>query len=559
MARAFEQMRAVFENQFPGFALEAPAPLLVLGARDEYTMKMLLPQMFRAGVGNQVAGLFQQGWERTYAVVRLDIMASDRINPDTYSTVYHEYIHTLLHANFRFLPRWLDEGLAEFYAYTRFEGDKMYVGAPAKSKYRLQSLDSRTPVTLRVFITTRESISRNEEDSQQFYAQAWALTHFLTFGPGMEQGDKLKKFFNLLQHGTDQLKAFEQVFGNIEDVDKEYLRYINRIAYPTAVITYAAKVDEKDYSGRQLSMAETQAELAAHLILAHQFELAKSSAEAAIKSDPKVSLAHEDLAFADFNEGKDEEALKEFSQAVELDPKAYISLFAKTMMSPMSRSDAPADQAAFQEALQKVVAVNPKFAPAYIELAKLDLARGDNDGALQMAKKAEGLEPFRSGYKVFTGYILLRTGHPMEASVKAAYVAERWGGPDHDEAMELWKSIPLEKRVSEILVDRPWPVDVMTAEGVVKSVTCKDRAFSVSLENDGKVQTFHAQGFPVGYSDTLWVGHDHFTPCYHVDGLRGVVRYKASADKGYAGDLVVMGFRDNLSGGVKTTAAAEAH
>ena len=186
-------------------------------------------------------------------------------------------------------------------------------------------------------------------------------------------------------------------------------------------------------------MAETQAELAAHLILAHQFELAKSSAEAAIKSDPKVSLAHEDLAFADFNEGKDEEALKEFSQAVELDPKAYISLFAKTMMSPMSRSDAPADQAAFQEALQKVVAVNPKFAPAYIELAKLDLARGDNDGALQMAKKAEGLEPFRSGYKVFTGYILLRTGHPMEASVKAAYVAERWGGPDHDEAMELWK------------------------------------------------------------------------------------------------------------------------
>jgi hypothetical protein len=61
VARAFEQMRAVFASQFPGFVLEAPAPLLVLPARNEETMKMLLPQMWKAQVGSNVAGLFQKG------------------------------------------------------------------------------------------------------------------------------------------------------------------------------------------------------------------------------------------------------------------------------------------------------------------------------------------------------------------------------------------------------------------------------------------------------------------------------------------------------------------
>jgi hypothetical protein len=315
-------------------------------------------------------------------------------------------------------------------------------------------------------------------------------------------------------------------------------------------------VEERDYAGRQMSLAETEAEIGGFHVRSHQFELVRTLAEAAIKSDPKVGLAHQDLGFALFNEGKDEEAQRELSQAVELDPKDYLALFAKIMMSPLSRSEAPPDQASFKDALQKVIALNPRFAPAYVELAKLDLTRGDSDGALQMAKKAEGLEPFRSGYHVFMGEILLLTGHPNEASARAAFVAERWGGPDYDEAMELWKSIPAEKRVGEILVDRPLPAEVVVAEGRVKSVSCKDQSFVVNLESEGKISTFQRQGFPVGFSDTLWVGRDHFTPCFHVNGLRAVVHYKVSADKAYTGDMVNIGFRDDLAPAAKSTAGA---
>jgi tetratricopeptide (TPR) repeat protein len=464
---------------------------------------------------------------------------------------------SVMHANFLWLSTWLDEGLAEFYAYTRFEGDKMYIGAPSKS-HRAEILDRRAPTPLRTFITTRSSISRDEQNTQLFYAQAWALTHFLTFGPGMDQGDKLKKFFNLLLRGTDQLKAFEQVFGNIDDLDLAYRTYINRIAYPTGVVPYVASVDEKDYSGRPLSLAETKAELAAFHILFHQFDMVRKLADAAMKSDPKLALAHEDMGFVQFNEGKDEDALREFSQAVDLNPNSYISLFARTMLSPVSRSDAPGDQAAYKEALEKIIALNPRYAPAYVEMARLDLRRGELDAALQRAQKAEALEPTRSGYHVLTGQILLRTGHPTEASARAAYVANRWGGPDHDEAMELWNSIPAEKRVSETVVDQPLPPEVLIAEGVLKSVACKDQSFTITLDSEGKTLTFHRQGFVVGFSDTLWMGHDHFTPCFHVDGLRAVARYKPSADKAYTGDLIILGLRDNLSPPARTTSAAAA-
>lgn len=550
VARAFEQMRAVFESQFPGFKLETPAPLTVLAARDEQTMRWLLPQMFKAGMGSQVGGRFEQGWERSFAIVRLDLMISDRRNPDTFALEYHEYIHSLLHANFRWLPTWLDEGLAEFYAYTRFEGDRMYIGAPPKSG-RLSVLDYRSPTPLRVFITTRSSITKEESDTHLFYAQAWALVHFLTFGPGMNGGEKLKGFFNSLMHGADQLKAFEQAFGNADEVDKAYRKYINQIAFSTGVMPAPAGGDEKDYALRQLSMAETQAEIAVYHIHGRQFDLVRNLAEEAITNDPKLGLAHQARGYALFNEGKDEEALKEFSQAVELDPKDYLALFAKTMMSSSARSDAAEDGAAFKDSLQKVVGMNPRFAPAYVELAKLDLKRGNGAGALKSAKTAEGLEPFRSGYHVFMGEVLLKTEHPMEASQEAAFVVERWGGSDRDEAMELWKKVPLEKRVSEILVDAPSPAEVQVTEGVVKSVTCKDRAYALTIESDGKESTFHAMGFPVGFSDTLWVGRDHFTACFHLDGLRAVVKYKASADKSYAGDMVSAGFRDHVFSGVK--------
>ncbi len=74
--RQFELMRSAFELMFPHFKLDSAAPLLVIAPKDEDTAKNLLPQMW-ANPGPKLAALYKHGWERQYALVRLDTIESD--------------------------------------------------------------------------------------------------------------------------------------------------------------------------------------------------------------------------------------------------------------------------------------------------------------------------------------------------------------------------------------------------------------------------------------------------------------------------------------------------
>jgi tetratricopeptide (TPR) repeat protein len=544
VAREFEQMRAVFASEFPGYRLDSAEPLLILAPEDEYTTKKLLPEFWKHS-GPKPAGVYFHAWEQPYALVRLDAV-SDKYSRDEFAVVYHEYVHSLLHLNLHWLPTWLDEGLAEFYAYTRFEGNRTYIGAPPKEMGRLSLLRYRPAIPLAKFIDQRGSFTRSEEDTELFYAQSWALTHFLTLGPGMDGGDRLKKFYNAAQQGVDQKKAFQDTFGDFKHVQQDFDDYIHLFAFHAAVIPSPPKVDDKDLLTRSMTVAETEAELSSFYATTKQWKLAREFGESALKNDPKLALAHQDMGFISLQEGKDEEAVREFSQAVKLDNRMYRAQFAKTMMSPIPHATISDDRMAYRLALLEAVQVNPQFAPVYVELAKLYVAQGDPGQALRLALKAEKLEPWRAGYHLLTGQILLRLDRAAEAASDAAYVADRWSSPDRDEAMELWNLVPAGKRPAQGPAEIAERHDVNSAKGIVKSVACGEHGMTMTLEQGGQTLTFRVQQAAGGFSDTLWFGEDHFTPCYHTTGLRAVVQFKPAADKSYTGDVVFFGFRDDL-------------
>src|SRR5581483_1674326 len=247
VAREFELMRTVFETQFPHFRLDSNAPLLVVVPRDRIITEGL-------DINERVAGIYLHGWERQYALVRLDALNTDVYHPDVYAPVYHEYIHSLLHVSFDRIPRWLDEGLAEFFAYTRFEGDRMYIGAFPKDTHYTEILDRRVNMPLAEFVMKRSAFARDEDDTHLFYAQSWALTHFLTFGPGMEGGARLNAFMTQLQTGVDQKKAFETVFGPFEQVQKDYEMYLRKFTFTSGILPAPAGLKERDFVARQLSI-----------------------------------------------------------------------------------------------------------------------------------------------------------------------------------------------------------------------------------------------------------------------------------------------------------------
>jgi Tfp pilus assembly protein PilF len=550
VAREFEQLRWVFAVRFPGSRLEADAPFLVLAVRDYATAKSLDPQLRRSG-GENVGGLFYHGLERQYAMIRLDAFGGNGAK----EIVYHEYAHTILHLNSHWLPTWLDEGTAEFYAYTRFDADRVYLGAPTA---RVRVLHSSTPNSIEdIMAVTRLSPLYS---SEFFYAESWALVHFLIYGRGMEGGKKLDHFFALLQQGTEQKKAFREAFGEPKEIDKDFAAYtwigsategdgtVGQ-AFKTSVIKNNSKVNDKEFAIRTTSIAETEAELAGFHLWIRDFSGARPLLEQSLKNEPKLGLAHENLAFLHFADGKDAEASSEFSQAYALDSSRYLSLFARTMLSPLPDSQSASDANAYGSALGRVLQISPQFAPAYAQLARLAMRESDLNSAILLSRKAEELEPSLAGYHLLSGQVLHRMGKDGDAANAAKFVADRWIGADHNEAVELWNSIPPGQRPAGQAISEVAPRDTQTAEGKIKSVACgdKEQDWALMLDKNSSRLTFHRKGgFDLGFADTIWYGGDHFNLCHHVEGLRAVVHYHPPSDTTYAGDVAEIEIRDDF-------------
>ena len=73
----------------------------------------------------------------------------------------------------------------------------MYVGAPSPRLRRLQGV---TLIKLDELISENPWRKFRNDESQidLYYSEAWALVHYLTFAPGMEQGANPSKFYNAL-------------------------------------------------------------------------------------------------------------------------------------------------------------------------------------------------------------------------------------------------------------------------------------------------------------------------------------------------------------------------
>ncbi len=541
VAREFERLRAVFAARFPEFRLDSGAPLTIFAAKDEKTAKTLAPSLWKMK-GAKPVGYFQHSWEKQFALVRMDTWSQG-----TERIVYHEYTHMIMSLNARWLPIWLNEGIAELYAYTRFEENKTLIGAPTERDRILREW-SLIPIETLIMVNQRSPYYHDEFKAQMFYAESWALVHYCLFGANMEGGKKLDDFYQRLQNGVEQKQAFQEVFGSFKAMDAQLAEYAHKLVFQAAVVKVAPEVSDKEYQVRELSVEETQAELGGYHLATGDRENAQTYVSEALKNNPKLGLAHEEQGFLDLYDGKDAAAASQFTEAVTDDKSLFLSQFAKTMLSPQAVSSARADQSIFLRGLTDTLNLNLQFAPAFIQIARLAVRQNDLNTALKYSKRAESLEPSRAGYHTMTGQILLRMGRGKQAAEYAKFVADRWFGADHNEAVELWNGVPeTERPAGEVVLD--WnPKETQRAEGMLKNATCGEKAnWSLSLAQGEQTLTFHETGrYLWGFSDTFWYGQNHINFCHHLEGHRTIVYYKTGSDKSYTGDVVEFEIRDDL-------------
>jgi tetratricopeptide (TPR) repeat protein len=553
VAAQFEQMRHVFVLEFNDPAIGSGAPLTIVAARDTSTFKALEPNEWKGTKGN-VAGEFHRDWEKQFATVILDSPGNEN-----QVVVFHEYTHSILHAQAHWLPVWLDEGFAEFYSYTRFEPGRTLIGAPSS---RMPALKNQPllPVSEMLDTADESKLIRDPMKANLFYAEAWGMVHFMMFGKGMDSGAKLNAFFRKLQDGAPEKDAFKDVFGDPRAFDRAFDIYLRGLTLQAGVLPADPKVDEKSFPDRKLPPAETEYELGCFQIGSRESTLGRARIEKALALDPKLAGAHEELGFLEFREGKDAEAVKEWQQAVDLDPARARSVFALAMSgTPISAMPLQQLQA-MQGALQHVIDLSPEFAPAYVEMGLVDWRLGQMTKAYHDVQKAEHLEPWRAGYHILAGRILLNGHQPKIAAQYSHFVAERWTGPDHNEAVDLWNDVPASDRGDGAALALEMPAGAKVERGTLTELTCGSgpgvpMILTLTPEKPGaEPLTFKSEGrFQIGFSDSFWWGEDHFTLCHHLTGHPAIVAYKPE-DK----HLLDLEVRDDLPLPTKSSTSAEA-
>ncbi len=198
------------------------------------------------------------------------------------------------------------------------------------------------------------------------------------------------------------------------------------------------------------------------------------------------------------------------------------------------------------QALEAIRTQAPAYAPVVVEIAFVQWRLGQLNEAYNTALAAEKLEPWPAGYHILLGYILLQGHQPKIAADYARTVVTRWAGSDHDEAVDLWNLIPPAARGEGQPLAPSLPEDMTVARGTILSTACGKSGLTLQPSSPALpvLKLAAASSFESGFSDTLWVGEDHYTPCFHLAGLPAVVAYKP--DLTGTGKMFVFEVRDNL-------------
>src|SRR5262245_996669 len=190
VAWQFEQIRGAFQKIWPRARLESSRPMLILAARDEDTLKTLVPVFWQKKGGARPAGVFFHGHDKHCIALRGDAQGMGEENP--YHVLYHEDAHLLPSRNFTRLPLWRDERLAEFYGATVVRDDAIVQGKPIPMHILL--LRDVKHLTIETLLKVDQSSPEFNEDTRAtiFYAQSWALVHYFLLGSrDLSQAKKL--------------------------------------------------------------------------------------------------------------------------------------------------------------------------------------------------------------------------------------------------------------------------------------------------------------------------------------------------------------------------------
>jgi len=407
VALKLEQFREVFTRLFPNMVFSTPVPTTVVVFKSQSSYAPFKPHA-------NTAGYFQAGRDVNYITLTTELNSSD-----PFDVIFHEYTHLLVNNTFKDAPLWFNEGLAEYYSTFKITDDRKIALGTAIGKHVYLLRESKMLPLRTLFEVDHRSPHYNESKKQGiFYAQSWALMHYLLIGKTGFVAP-LSKFLELQNAGVPIDQAFQQAFGMpFETMEKDLRNYVKQDRYNVLNGHFERKLElDASTQATPLSEAEAQAYLGDLMLHSHRKD-AYTYLEKAIKLDPNLGMAHASLGMTYFREGKVNEARASLERAVSLNSQNYLAHYYYAFtLSRQSEEGAPVAAytpeiaAKIRTHLQKAIALRPDFLESYNLLAFVSLVSGENlPEAIASLKEAVKASPGRNDFSFTLAQLYARSG-----------------------------------------------------------------------------------------------------------------------------------------------------
>jgi len=254
IAAQFERMRAFFHQAYPQLDDDPEAPVFVLAVKNKSQFRTLEPKAYLSKRSLPLHGFFVRAAEKNYILMRLDEEAG---NP--YPVVYHEYTHLFLHPADERMPLWLNEGLAEFYENTEIYGQEVLLGEPNQQRLMLLRQEKLLPLATLFMVDEKSPYYLEEKKGSVFYAECWALTHYLTLKDDAEKTSKVREYTTLVNENLDPVTAATRVFGDLRKLQRTLELYIEQRSFDHFEAKILTEAADSDFKVQPITPAQAEA------------------------------------------------------------------------------------------------------------------------------------------------------------------------------------------------------------------------------------------------------------------------------------------------------------
>ncbi len=415
VADQFEQIRNMFHSAFATLRVDPPQPILIVAGKNESIIKLFLPEDWEVKGHLHPAGMYQPGEDKDYVVLRLD---TEGENP--FHTLYHEYTHALLRLNFTNIPLWLNEGLAEFFGNSTLGEKEIKTGTIDPGHLYILNQSKLIPIETLLEIDSNSPYYNEANRASVFYAESWAVVHFLMLDEEARRKELMKNFFTAWGKSGNQLDAARETFGDMKQFGRRIESYARQGSFRIGVVKAGQQAADKSYTVRSVAPGEVIAVRGDFLTHHNRIEQARPVLEEAFKTEPNLPFVHEALGYYHYRRREIQEADKEMVEAIKLGGTGFApQYFHGFLLLQGNGYEGESNQAA-PGILEKAVQLNPEFAPAYEALSQAYSRSPETQTkAVNAAIKAMKLDPGHLPYQINLAYLLLNNGRYAEARIMA--------------------------------------------------------------------------------------------------------------------------------------------